>query len=754
MTDGTSGADNMVGTTGADTLNGLGGDDRINALSRVAAGGGAFDIIDGGADTDTFVINASGETQTVNLFDSGSPSWYVTSTSGNYRVDAYNVEKVEFTGGSGDDYINTANGGVIVNGGGGNDHWLADLSAVSSNITFELGSTSSIGAAGLTFISSVEKLSLTTGSGADSLTGGSFGDYIVSGLGDDVLDARTRSSDTGGGFDILDGGDGVDTFVVNASSETQTVNLFDSGSPSWYVTSTTNNFRIDAYNVEKVKFTGGSGDDYINSASGGVSLNGGAGNDHWQADLSALTSNVGFDLIATHSIAAAGLADLRNMEKLTLTTGSGKDTVTGGAFADYINTGAGNDILNAKSRGGETGGAFDVLDGGDGIDVFVVDATFESQSVSLVDSGSPSWYVTSVSGNFRVDAYNVERVKFTGGSGDDIINTGSAGLTVSGVNGIDLWIADYSASNARIVYDVATTHEIAAVGLQSIGGISKISLTTGSGKDKVTGYEWADTIITGDGNDQINARARFAETGGAFDFVDGGDGVDQLTVDATLELTGVFLTVAGSPSFYVTSVSNHIRVDAFNVERVRLFGGLGADTAMGAGQSDAFDGGGGNDTLNGAGGADALDGGDGNDSLIGGLGADSLAGSAGVDVLSGGDQTDRLTGGAGQDTLTGGAASDVFVFRLLSDSGKNAPDLIADLANSDVIDLSLIDANTGVGGDQAFVVVGAFTGAAGQAVLAFAGGVTTLSLDVDGDSKADSVIAMTGDHHSHGNFVL
>ncbi len=213
------------------------------------------------------------------------------------------------------------------------------------------------------------------------------------------------------------------------------------------------------------------------------------------------------------------------------------------------------------------------------------------------------------------------------------------------------------------------------------------------------------------------------------------------------------MTWSGS-SFYVTSVSNYIQVDAFSVERVRLFGGQGNDAAAGGDQSDAFNGGGGNDTLSGAGGADGLNGEDGADSLFGGTGADLIAGGGGDDVMMGGDQGDRLTGNAGRDTLTGGLAADTFVFRLLSDSAKNTPDLITDLANSDVIDLSMIDANSTVGGDQAFVIVGAFTGAAGQAVLAFAAGTTTLSLDVDGDSKADSVIAMTGDHDTHGAFVL
>jgi hypothetical protein len=73
-------------------------------------------------------------------------------------------------------------------------------------------------------------------------------------------------------------------------------------------------------------------------------------------------------------------------------------------------------------------------------------------------------------------------------------------------------------------------------------------------------------------------------------------------------------------------------------------------------------------------------------------------------------------------------------------------DTIADLsfAANDRIDLSAIDANTGLDGDQAFSFVAKFTKVAGQAVMAFSGEVTTLSLDVDGDGRADFSIAING----------
>lgn len=112
---------------------------------------------------------------------------------------------------------------------------------------------------------------------------------------------------------------------------------------------------------------------------------------------------------------------------------------------------------------------------------------------------------------------------------------------------------------------------------------------------------------------------------------------------------------------------------------------------------------------------------------------------------------DILIGGNGEDTLTGGGGSDTFVFTdsdiHLTSLGNSAnKDRILDLNfnQNDRIDLSAIDANVNLAGDQDFTFVSAFTGVAGQAVMTFSGGVTALSLDVDGDRHADLRIEITG----------
>ncbi|MGZ8370455.1 MAG: M10 family metallopeptidase C-terminal domain-containing protein, partial [Caulobacteraceae bacterium] len=149
-------------------------------------------------------------------------------------------------------------------------------------------------------------------------------------------------------------------------------------------------------------------------------------------------------------------------------------------------------------------------------------------------------------------------------------------------------------------------------------------------------------------------------------------------------------------------------------------------------------------------------GGDGADTIVGNVGGNWLDGGGGKDTVTGGDGKDSLLGGSGGDNLRGGKGSDAFLFGNLTDSAGSDTDIILDLKNTDVIDLSEIDAKAGVGGDQAFTLVGALTGHKGEAALFFDGGLnkTVLELDTNGDGVADATLYIKGDHHDFTNFVL
>jgi Ca2+-binding RTX toxin-like protein len=99
------------------------------------------------------------------------------------------------------------------------------------------------------------------------------------------------------------------------------------------------------------------------------------------------------------------------------------------------------------------------------------------------------------------------------------------------------------------------------------------------------------------------------------------------------------------------------------------------------------------------------------DTLIGTTGNDTLDGLAGNDRLLAQAGNDVLIGGLGRDLLAGGTGSDVFDFNDVLDSGitSTTRDQIGDFKTTkrDKIDLSTIDANTGIAGDQAFTYIGA-----------------------------------------------
>lgn len=140
---------------------------------------------------------------------------------------------------------------------------------------------------------------------------------------------------------------------------------------------------------------------------------------------------------------------------------------------------------------------------------------------------------------------------------------------------------------------------------------------------------------------------------------------------------------------------------AYGVTIENAIGGSGVDTIQGNQVANVLTGNAGDDILLGAGGDDTLLGGVGNDFLNGGDGSDRINGGDGADVMIGGDGVDFFTGGAGNDIFMG----EINATKVSSKAGSISLDVILDFAAGDVLDLSGIDANTGLAGDQAFTLV-------------------------------------------------
>ncbi len=141
-----------------------------------------------------------------------------------------------------------------------------------------------------------------------------------------------------------------------------------------------------------------------------------------------------------------------------------------------------------------------------------------------------------------------------------------------------------------------------------------------------------------------------------------------------------------------------------------------------------------------------------NDTLIGGSGNNSFDALAGDDIIKGFSGADTLTGGLGIDKLTGGKGADSFKFNSPDETGitDNTRDVIVDFNHwqKDKIDLSTIDANTTVNGDNAFaapVVGNHFAGTfTSPASLFFEQSTHILYANNDGDASADFSILLTG----------
>jgi hypothetical protein len=147
-----------------------------------------------------------------------------------------------------------------------------------------------------------------------------------------------------------------------------------------------------------------------------------------------------------------------------------------------------------------------------------------------------------------------------------------------------------------------------------------------------------------------------------------------------------------------------------------------------------------------------VDGGNGDDLLIGGRGADMLFG----DEPTGANGADTLIGGGGADLLNGFGGPDLFVYKAIADSKVGHGDLIVDLETGDQIDLSAIDADTTQRGNQAFHLVGALSGQAGEIAFTYDGieNRTHLVGDVDGDGRADFDLMMAGNELNFTGLVL
>jgi|GEM_PF-1875731 len=446
------------------------------------------------------------------------------------------------------------------------------------------------------------------------------------------------------------------------------------------------------------------------------------------ADYSGLSISPEASLFASALINPLSLLGTAGADILTGDTLN--DTLLGMAGADFLSGGGGDDLL----RGGD---GRDTLDGGAGADTADYSDKTAGVSIGLTPTGDT---VVVVGGLAEDTLRNVEHLSggggadtltgnalansILGGDGDDRLKGGPGADTLDGGAGSDT--VDYTDKTTAVAVTLNGANDVVV----QVGGAAEDVLRN---VENITATAANDTLI-GDARDNLfigGAGDDLLIGGAGRDVMDGANGVDTADYQDKSRSMAVTLNNNLDATVYVGGVAEDV---LRNVENVN--GGAAGDTLTGDSKDNTFLGFGGSDYLR------------------GGVGNDDLRGNAANDTLDGGLGQDTLIGGAGADVLTGGADNDLFRFQALSESTPAAPDRITDYAAGDVIDLSLLDANSLAAGNQAFTVVTAFTRAAGQLMLSYAGGVTTVLADVDGDGAADFALQLTGQVTTTSGWLL
>jgi serralysin len=768
---GADGNDTLNGGDGSDSLKGGGANDTLNGDNSDdnLKGGGGADALNGGAGTDTAdyafssAIIVSLETNFGSGGDAAGDTFSsienVSGTAGDDNITGNGFNNV-LSGGDGNDVLkgggglDTLNGGIgndqllggfstdNVNGGDGDDTVIVldgefidnvdggvgtdtlDLDNISGDgpVTINLTAgtwdeTPSFG--GPATIANIERvigtqfgdsiigdnLGVASNSitfldgqgGNDTLVGDSGSDTILGGLGDDSLR---------GGFDTdsVNGGDGNDTITV---LEGEFVDNVDGGSGS---------DTLDLSDIDGLgQFGFFSGPAVIDLVAGSWNLSPSFGG---PVTIASIERIIGTQL--GDSITSANFGD-----RLNFVDGqAGNDTIVGDDFSDTILGGTGNDsILGGFNN--------DSINAGVGKDTIVV---LEGEFIDDVDGGG---------GNDLLDLSNMTGLGGPGGvSGGAVINLAAG------------------------TWDLTT----GSGGARTIAGIEIIQATQLA--DNIIGGAGADTIYGNGGNDTLDG-------GGGSDKLRGGLGDDVYIVTAAneaIELVGEGTDTVQSAITYILGA---------NLENLTLTGG-GNVNGTGNGLANVMTGNSGNNFLiaNG-GGIDTLQGGLGDDiyrvdisdviNELFGEGTDTvrtiqshslganlenliLEGAANVNgtgnglnnQLNGNSGNNTLTGGLGRDVLVGGLGVDRFDFNAITESGTAAGtrDIITDfdaatnVTSVDRIDLSTIDANDLLGGNQVFLFDGTF--GTGHVIATQLGGNTLIQLNTDADAAADMIIQLTG----------
>ncbi|WP_170155466.1 DUF4347 domain-containing protein, partial [Sulfurisoma sediminicola] len=606
--------------------------DDSDALTIVYSNGEKFVTV---AITNWFSQTNTYELADIAEFDGAFRTWTTVPES----LNKLGIARLS-SGTAGDDYLIGSSSADSMTGQGGND----DMSGRGGDDDMhgQDGNDTLFGGSGMD--------TLYGGLGDDVLDGGADLDVLYGQEGNDLL----RTSESG---DTLDGGADNDTYEVNIPSGgtvTDTATLTDaSGSDrlrlitpgathtntvftvigtdlvieahsasATLCTVTIMNMGTATNQIETMELVGTSGsiDNYNLVTAWNWSITHPADHTGGAASYTGLTSGY------------TGYAD-NNANTITGTTGNdvlngygGNDTINAGSGSDTVLGGSGDDAITLIAGTGE----MDTVSGGAGTDSLAIDASGNTYAVSFwngidangvtlasVDGTSSMASIQALlTGAVKLGAHTysagygvvfdgIENLSIKGNANayELLIARGSGGSYDGMGGGNDALYADWSAAATDITWINAPTGAAQTVNGNSVAGIERMVILTGSGNDSIDNTNGSvgttpdevvsgagnDTISTGlgndridggDGNDTINAGSG-SDTiyGGSgddtitlsasqyneFDVVEGGTGTNKLTVDASSNQFSVYwngLTAANAVMASVDSTSTMASIQA------------------------------------------------------------------------------------------------------------------------------------------------------------------------------------------------
>jgi|GEM_PF-1360396 len=609
-----------------------------------------------------------------------------------------------------------------------------------------------------------QDLRVDLGAGADKLT----------------LFSRAANQVTVSNVETVIGGDSADVVTLGAPVGSGVIDL--GGGADKLILAATGVNRLTVSGVETL--IGGAGEDIITlgrAVNGAVVDLGGSkdrltlasdgANRLTVSNVATILGGTAADDVILGTAMTGGLVDLGGgADRLTLSsaganrlTVQGVETVTGGAAADVvvlgaalsggsINLGGGADKLVLSSLGNNsvTVGGTETICGGSLSDDVILGTAMDGGRVDLgagadrlvLSSAGPNRVtvadtevviggamaddvtIAEPSGPMRIDlGGGVDRLALQTGVGNTATISGVEALTGGGANDditldapVTGMTVDLRGGTDRLVLSSAGANTLTVTGVEKLlGGAAADSVTLGAAAVGIT-------VDLGGGADRLVLSSAGANTltVTGVEKIFGGAAADSVTLGAAA--VGITVDLGGGADRLALSSAGFNWVTAANVEVVT--GGAMSDviqlsTAVGA----------------------LLAGGNGNDALVGNAGADTLIGGRGTDQLRGGDGADRFMFGDGAERPAFGASATA-----TGGPGFDGRDRILDFTpGTDLIDLSNLDANTGVLGNQAFGFGGESRAVLANSVTWFSTSTgTTVQVDQTGDAVADLIIDLTG----------